>query len=92
MSCLELIDLLESRAPDRLGDLRNPKPELLDSFGDCVHHLLLQRLSSSSHVGESATAQESLRAAVADQLVYALALLRKQVLLRIPGVGIMSLL
>ena len=77
MSCLELMDLLASRAPFRLGSLRDPKPELLDPFGDCVHHLLLQRLSSSSHVGEPATAQESSRAAVADQLVYALALGRR---------------
>ena len=78
MSWLELINLSASRAPVRLGNLRNPKFELLDSFGDDVHHLLLQRLSSSSHVGGSATAQEYSRAAVGDELVHALTLLRAQ--------------
>ena len=83
MSWLELIDLLASRAPVRLGDLRNSKSELFDSFGDCVDHLLLQRLSSSSHVGEPMIAQVWSRAAVGDQLVDASMLLRAQVLPRI---------
>lgn len=87
ISWLELMNLLASRAPVGLGNLRNPKSELLDSFGDCVHHLLFQRLSSSSsHSGGSATALKYSRAGVGDDLVYALTLLRAQVLPRICSV------
>ena len=35
----------------RFDGLRDPKSELLDSFGKCVDHLLLHRLSGNSSHG-----------------------------------------
>ena len=47
MSWLELGYVLTSGLPIRSLSLRNTKSELLDSFGKCVHDLLLDRLGSS---------------------------------------------
>lgn len=55
MSWLELGYVLASKLPFRPLSLRNTKSELLDSFGKCVHDLLLDRLSGSSHGRKSMT-------------------------------------
>lgn len=48
MSWLELGDDLARLISVRFDGLRDSKPELLDSFGKCVDHLLLHRLSGNS--------------------------------------------
>ena len=51
MSWLELGNDLTVSLSVRFDGLRDPKSELLDSFGKCVDHLLLHRLSGNSSHG-----------------------------------------